>query len=102
VPIPIVSEIFILRSQQSDFVSLSFDTISGIGPNGAIIHYKAQPETCAKITKDQVCKWQEPSHVGSCICVTQEDNIEMEQLMLQELTTLVSQQTIKYGMRNAI
>ena len=28
------------REQMADFVSLSFDTISSIGANGAIIHYK--------------------------------------------------------------
>ncbi|XP_030058638.1 LOW QUALITY PROTEIN: xaa-Pro aminopeptidase 1-like [Microcaecilia unicolor] len=33
------------RSQQEDFVDLSFATISGTGPNGAIIHYKPVPET---------------------------------------------------------
>nr|CAG8643857.1 6465_t:CDS:10 [Entrophospora candida] len=32
-----------------DFVGLSFDTISSSGPNGAIIHYKPEPETCAII-----------------------------------------------------
>uniref|UniRef100_A0A671KUT3 Xaa-Pro aminopeptidase 1 n=1 Tax=Sinocyclocheilus anshuiensis TaxID=1608454 RepID=A0A671KUT3_9TELE len=29
-----------LRSQQKDFVGLSFPTISSVGPNGAIIHYR--------------------------------------------------------------
>lgn len=28
------------RREQPDFVSLSFDTISSIGGNGAIVHYK--------------------------------------------------------------
>ncbi|CAG8436472.1 1621_t:CDS:10 [Funneliformis caledonium] len=37
------------RGEQEDFVGLSFDTISASGPNGAIIHYKPEPETCAKI-----------------------------------------------------
>ncbi|CAG8778777.1 15602_t:CDS:2, partial [Acaulospora morrowiae] len=35
------------RAEQRDFVGLSFDTISASGPNGAIIHYKPEPETCA-------------------------------------------------------
>uniref|UniRef100_A0A9J8A5Q3 Xaa-Pro aminopeptidase 1 n=1 Tax=Cyprinus carpio carpio TaxID=630221 RepID=A0A9J8A5Q3_CYPCA len=30
-----------LRSQQKDFVGLSFPTISSVGPNGAIIHYRS-------------------------------------------------------------
>ncbi|XP_067656782.1 xaa-Pro aminopeptidase 1-like [Haliotis asinina] len=43
-----------LRRQQDDFVSLSFDTISSIGPDGAIIHYKPSAETDKPITSDQV------------------------------------------------
>ena len=31
--------------EQEDYVSLSFATISSVGSNGAIIHYKATPET---------------------------------------------------------
>ncbi|XP_076464238.1 xaa-Pro aminopeptidase 1-like isoform X2 [Babylonia areolata] len=42
------------RRQQKDFVSLSFDTISSIGPNGAIIHYKPKPETDRQVTTDQI------------------------------------------------
>ncbi|KAH7438324.1 hypothetical protein KP509_04G010100, partial [Ceratopteris richardii] len=34
------------RSKQNGFLDTSFDTISGSGPNGAIIHYRAEPETC--------------------------------------------------------
>eukprot|EP01116_Phalansterium_solitarium_P006262 TRINITY_DN18570_c0_g1_i1.p1 TRINITY_DN18570_c0_g1~~TRINITY_DN18570_c0_g1_i1.p1 ORF type:complete len:643 (+),score=156.21 TRINITY_DN18570_c0_g1_i1:116-1930(+) len=43
-----------LRRQQADFVSLSFDSISGSGANGAIIHYKPEPETCAKLNKNEM------------------------------------------------
>ena len=42
------------RRKQKDFVSLSFDTISGVGPNGSIIHYHPMKETCAKVVKDQI------------------------------------------------
>lgn len=38
------------RSQQQNYVSLSFDTISASGPNGAIIHYKPTPESNRAIT----------------------------------------------------
>lgn len=33
------------RKQQKDFLDLSFETIAGYGPHGAIIHYQATPET---------------------------------------------------------
>jgi len=33
------------RRDGSELVDLSFDTISGAGPNGAIIHYRVTPET---------------------------------------------------------
>jgi Xaa-Pro aminopeptidase len=42
------------RSQQKDFISLSFDTISSIGSHGAIIHYKPNQETDRPITTEEV------------------------------------------------
>lgn len=35
-------------------MGLSFDTISSVGPNAAIIHYKPEPETCANLDVDQI------------------------------------------------
>ncbi|XP_047315787.1 aminopeptidase P2 [Impatiens glandulifera] len=35
------------RSKQDGFIDTSFDTISGSGANGAIIHYKPEPHTCS-------------------------------------------------------
>ncbi|XP_031555402.1 xaa-Pro aminopeptidase 1-like [Actinia tenebrosa] len=43
-----------LRREQEDFVSLSFPTISGVGSNGAIIHYRPTEETDRMITKDSL------------------------------------------------
>jgi len=42
------------RRQQENFVGLSFDTISSVGPNGAIIHYRPSPETARRITKTEL------------------------------------------------
>ncbi|CDF32531.1 unnamed protein product [Chondrus crispus] len=43
-----------LRSEQDLFVSLSFPTISSAGANGAVVHYRAEAATAAKITKNDV------------------------------------------------
>lgn len=42
------------RAAQEHFVGLSFDTISSTGSNGAIIHYKPEPETCKIIDPDNI------------------------------------------------
>ncbi len=42
------------RAQGKTFVSLSFDTISSIGPNGAVIHYKPDEKTSSPLTTGKV------------------------------------------------
>ncbi|KAL2914421.1 hypothetical protein HK105_205988 [Polyrhizophydium stewartii] len=42
------------RSELPKFVGLSFDTISSTGANGAIIHYKPEHGSCAKIDVNKV------------------------------------------------
>ncbi|MEG1255869.1 aminopeptidase P family protein [Clostridium sp.] len=37
------------RAEGTDFIDVSFDTIAGYGPHGAIIHYKASEETNSKL-----------------------------------------------------
>ncbi|GAB4835827.1 Aminopeptidase P2 [Ancistrocladus abbreviatus] len=37
------------RSKQDGFMDTSFDTISGSGANGAIIHYKPEPDSCSVV-----------------------------------------------------
>ncbi|KAJ1417115.1 Peptidase M24 [Sesbania bispinosa] len=37
------------RSKQAGFLDTSFETISASGPNGAIIHYKPEPESCSNV-----------------------------------------------------
>ena len=43
-----------IRSTHEKFVSLSFDTISSSGPNGAVIHYKPEKGSCLQIDKDDI------------------------------------------------
>ncbi|XP_065838781.1 xaa-Pro aminopeptidase 1-like [Oscarella lobularis] len=43
-----------LRSKQDDFVSLSFPTISSVGPNGAIIHYFPTEATKRSLTTEEI------------------------------------------------
>lgn len=42
------------RSKQDGFLDTSFDTISGSGPNGAIIHYKPEPESCSIVDANKL------------------------------------------------
>lgn len=47
--IDIPAKLVEFRSQQENFVGESFDTISGYGPNGAIVHYHVSPESSLDI-----------------------------------------------------
>lgn len=40
------------RARQPNFISPSFDSIVGFAGNGAIVHYHAEPDSCATITGD--------------------------------------------------
>ncbi|CAA7404257.1 unnamed protein product [Spirodela intermedia] len=42
------------RSKKELFKGLSFPTISSVGPNAAIIHYKPQLETCSELDADSI------------------------------------------------
>ncbi|KAI9592579.1 peptidase M24, structural domain-containing protein, partial [Syncephalis fuscata] len=52
--VDVADKLAAFRAEQVDFVGLSFDTISGAGANGAIIHYKPEPETCALVKRNQM------------------------------------------------
>ena len=47
-------KLFKFRKQNKRFKFLSFPTISGTGPNGSIIHYKATKETDRKLKKGDI------------------------------------------------
>jgi Xaa-Pro aminopeptidase len=47
-------KLFNFRKKNKNFQFLSFPTISGTGPNGAIIHYKATEETNRKLKKGDI------------------------------------------------
>jgi Xaa-Pro aminopeptidase len=42
------------RGDGSELADLSFDTISGAGPNGAIVHYRVTPATARRLEKDSL------------------------------------------------
>ncbi|KAK4748832.1 hypothetical protein SAY87_015418 [Trapa incisa] len=42
------------RSGQAGFIDTSFDTISGSGANGAIIHYKPEPGSCSVVDPEKL------------------------------------------------
>jgi len=42
------------RKQNRNYLYPSFDTIAGTGKNGAIVHYRAKPESCSVIKKKDI------------------------------------------------
>ena len=52
--VQVADRLTILRSKQSRFAGLSFPTISSVGPNAAVIHYKPEPNTCSTLDPDQI------------------------------------------------
>jgi len=50
--ITIDKKLYECRNKDINFIGNSFDVIAGSGPNGAIIHYKANDKTNQKIKKD--------------------------------------------------
>ncbi len=40
-----VDQLYRLRAETNQLIDTSFDTISGAGPNGAIVHYRSTPST---------------------------------------------------------
>ncbi|KAJ8751981.1 hypothetical protein K2173_000727 [Erythroxylum novogranatense] len=52
--VDVADKLLEFRSDQAGFVDTSFDTISGSGANGAIIHYKPEPETCSVVDPGKI------------------------------------------------
>lgn len=52
--IDIADRLLAFRQAQPHFIQPSFATIAGFGPNGAIVHYRARPETAASLSKGQL------------------------------------------------
>jgi Xaa-Pro aminopeptidase len=52
--IDMVQKLQSLRAQQPHYFSDSFATIAGAGPNGAIVHYKPEPETCRTLEPNEL------------------------------------------------
>ncbi|XP_073005199.1 aminopeptidase P2 [Typha latifolia] len=47
--VEVADKLLEFRKKQEGFIETSFDTISGYGANGAIIHYQATPESCSVV-----------------------------------------------------
>ena len=43
-----------IRKQDKLYLGPSFPSISGIGPNGAVIHYKPEKETALPLNNDEI------------------------------------------------
>lgn len=47
--VEVADKLLDFRSQQDGFIDISFETISASGPNGAVIHYKPEPDSCSVV-----------------------------------------------------
>ncbi|KAL2345689.1 hypothetical protein Fmac_006974 [Flemingia macrophylla] len=52
--VEVADKLLEFRSKQAGFLDTSFDTISGSGPNGAIIHYKPESESCSFVDANKL------------------------------------------------
>ncbi|KAG6427300.1 hypothetical protein SASPL_111542 [Salvia splendens] len=52
--VDVADKLLEFRSRQDGFLDTSFDTISGSGANGAIIHYKPEPNKCSIIDPEKL------------------------------------------------
>ncbi|KAA8545116.1 hypothetical protein F0562_019995 [Nyssa sinensis] len=52
--VEVADKLFEFRSKQAGFVDTSFDTISASGANGAIIHYKPEPDSCSIVNAEKL------------------------------------------------
>ena len=59
-----------LRSEQKGFIEPSFATIAGAGPNGAIIHYKAEAATARQVTTDTLLLLDSGAQYDCGACLT--------------------------------
>ena len=58
------------RAAQDGFLEPSFPTIAGSGPHGAIIHYRAEPETCGTVSASQLLLVDSGAHLPLPILLT--------------------------------
>ncbi|TKW31076.1 hypothetical protein SEVIR_2G081300v4 [Setaria viridis] len=52
--VEVAEKLLEFRQKQDGFIETSFDTISGYGANGAIIHYRPTPEDCSSVGTDNL------------------------------------------------
>ncbi|KAL5198244.1 hypothetical protein ABZP36_001756 [Zizania latifolia] len=52
--VQVAEKLLEFRQKQDGFIDTSFDTISGYGANGAIIHYRPTPQSCSFVKSDNL------------------------------------------------
>ncbi|XP_031260687.1 aminopeptidase P2-like isoform X2 [Pistacia vera] len=52
--VDVADKLLEFRSKQAGFIDTSFDTISGSGANGAIIHYKPETDNCSVVDSNKL------------------------------------------------
>ncbi|GAV63158.1 Peptidase_M24 domain-containing protein/Creatinase_N domain-containing protein [Cephalotus follicularis] len=52
--VDVADKLLAFRSMQAGFIDTSFETISGSGANGAVIHYKPEPGSCSVVDPEKL------------------------------------------------
>ncbi|XP_039040416.1 aminopeptidase P2-like [Hibiscus syriacus] len=52
--VDVADKLLEFRSKEDSFLDTSFDTISGSGANGAVIHYRPEPENCSVVDPNKL------------------------------------------------
>ncbi len=80
-------KVYEFRKTQDKFMGLSFDTISSIGPNGSVIHYKPEKEGSLIVNNkemyllDSGCQYLFDFSCEAHTVTKQKMSLEMEQRM---------------------
>ncbi|XVF06089.1 hypothetical protein REPUB_Repub06bG0018200 [Reevesia pubescens] len=85
--VDVADKLLEFRSKQDGFLDTSFDTISGSGANGAIIHYKPEADSCSVVDSNKLFLLDSGAqYVDGTTDITRTGHIALDQAVFPENT----------------